>query len=374
MNPLEERLRHRIRTEGPITFADFMSAALYDPQCGYYAAGPPRTGWDGHFVTSSELHPLFGELWARFFHRVWVEAGRPSRFRIVEIGPGEGAFAHALLKALPADLAEVSELELIEPFSGPRRRQMRRLEPYGRVHWHSSVAEVERGGWGCVFANEVLDNLPVHLVTAQGGRLRELWVEVRDGFQLVPGEPSSPALAEELARLGIEPAEGEPVEVCLELSSFVADAARCLDQGTLVFVDYGVTVADLGNAPRSTLAAYSAIGADAETLREPGTRDVTAHVVWDALLAAVRDEGWEPAGPVAQGDFLRALGLAELERATALEHRRALARGDGRAAVRALSRRGAAGALTSPAGLGALGVCLGTRGLRRAVASLNRGP
>ena len=50
---LAERLRDRIRREGPISFADFMEAALYDPDAGYYSRGrlDPMRDEDGWFAT-----------------------------------------------------------------------------------------------------------------------------------------------------------------------------------------------------------------------------------------------------------------------------------------------------------------------------------
>ena len=53
MTRLQRRLRERILADGPITFAEFMGSALYDPEDGYYSGGP-RSGWDGCFVTSPE--------------------------------------------------------------------------------------------------------------------------------------------------------------------------------------------------------------------------------------------------------------------------------------------------------------------------------
>ena len=41
---LKDRLVERIRARGPMTFADFMDAALYDPQDGYYTAHPSGYG------------------------------------------------------------------------------------------------------------------------------------------------------------------------------------------------------------------------------------------------------------------------------------------------------------------------------------------
>jgi len=62
---LAERLAARIRTHGPIPAGEFVEAALYDPDDGFYAArGSPGTS-RGDFVTAPELGPLFGAVLAR---------------------------------------------------------------------------------------------------------------------------------------------------------------------------------------------------------------------------------------------------------------------------------------------------------------------
>ncbi|MGH2729464.1 MAG: class I SAM-dependent methyltransferase, partial [Actinomycetota bacterium] len=90
---LVDLVRERVRADGPMTFADYMSLALYDPDFGYYASGAERTGWRGHFLTSSELDPAWAALWARGFEQIWDGCGRPDHFTLVEVGPGEGTFA-----------------------------------------------------------------------------------------------------------------------------------------------------------------------------------------------------------------------------------------------------------------------------------------
>src|SRR5918999_489992 len=97
---LLEFLRERIRAHGPMPFAAYMSHVLYHPRHGYYAAGPERSGWRGHFLTSPELDPSFGALWAHAFEEIWDACGRPPEFTIVEIGPGEAGFARGVLGAV----------------------------------------------------------------------------------------------------------------------------------------------------------------------------------------------------------------------------------------------------------------------------------
>ena len=77
MSRLGDRLRARIAAEGPITFAAFMEAALYDPDDGFYARGP-RIGRGGAFATVPTLVPLFAEALAADLRARWRGA-RPPR-------------------------------------------------------------------------------------------------------------------------------------------------------------------------------------------------------------------------------------------------------------------------------------------------------
>src|SRR3982075_229417 len=47
---LAERIVARIRTRGPITFADYMETALFDPEDGYYTTRA-SLGFEGDYVT-----------------------------------------------------------------------------------------------------------------------------------------------------------------------------------------------------------------------------------------------------------------------------------------------------------------------------------
>src|SRR5215467_1078175 len=89
-------IRDEIAQAGPMTFARFMALALYHPSLGYYAGGGrgrEPIGWEGDYVTSGDLHPLWGWCIARQLHQVWELLDRPARFDVVEPGAGRGLLA-----------------------------------------------------------------------------------------------------------------------------------------------------------------------------------------------------------------------------------------------------------------------------------------
>ena len=66
MTSLKAKLVQRILADGPIPFEEFMAAALYDPEGGFFTSKSLRSVKSGDFLTSPEVSPLFGETLARF--------------------------------------------------------------------------------------------------------------------------------------------------------------------------------------------------------------------------------------------------------------------------------------------------------------------
>jgi SAM-dependent MidA family methyltransferase len=361
---LQRLLLDRLAKHGPMPFAAFMQLALYHPQHGYYASARPRTGWAGDFVTSPELDPAFGELWARGFEQIWSRCGRPEHFEVVEVGPGEGSFAQAVLQAAAGDFAEALSYRLVERQPPVQERQHALLARFDRVWWSDSIVDVPPVEFGVLFANEVLDNLPVHLVENESGRLHEVCVVEKNGslaFALLP--PSSPELERFLERSEVSVPDGHRMEVSLATESFMARAAALVGRGAVVIVDYGDEAARLARRPRGSLACYSPAGADDDPLAAPGEKDITVHVNWTALRAAGRRAGLEMTGPVEQREVLLALGLEALDLSLQEGGRDALSRKEGAAAVALLSRRQALRVLVDRGGLGSLGVLVGSKGI-----------
>lgn len=375
MTDLERILHERISRDGPLPFGAFMQLALYHPRLGYYSRGRERTGWRGHFLTSPELDPAYGELWARAFAKVWFACGSPPSFEVVEVGPGEGGFAHAVLSSAGGAFAAALRYRLVERVPAVAERQRERLSAF-EVSWSASITEVPAAEHGVVFANEVLDNLPVHLVERRDGRILEVCV-VSSGGRLAETlrPPAGPELEDWLARAGAEVREGHRFEVAMAAESFVRRCAAAVGTGALVFVDYGADSAGLAERPRGTLVAYGAGGPSDDVLARPGEQDVTAHANWTIVRTVCAELGWDVTGPLPQRDLLLDLGARDLDAELRRLHSEAAAERRGAEAVRALSRRSALGALLDPGGLGGLGVMIATKGIEPAsLASAVRNP
>jgi SAM-dependent MidA family methyltransferase len=350
LTELEGMLWRRVDEGGPLTFRDFMELALYHPQHGYYSSGVVRTGRAGHFMTSAELDPSFGELWARAIEQTWELCGRPARMNVVEIGGGEGGFAEAVLASAQVPLSYA----LVERVGEVERRQRERLGSLDNVSWVQSLDEVAPGSAHFVIAVEVLDNLPVHVIERAAGSLREIYIG--PGLQETPGVLSDQSLERCCEHL----LEGARCEVGRDAIRMAERLARLVERGLVCIIDYGYK-----GPARNTLVAYSSAGADDDALTAPGEHDLTAHVAWDPIVAALREQELDVYGPHLQAEVLRSLGAAELDRGLRTSHDAALAEGRGAEALRALSRRQALRALLDEAGLGGLQVLIAGRGVER---------
>ncbi|MEO7230736.1 MAG: SAM-dependent methyltransferase, partial [Candidatus Limnocylindrales bacterium] len=169
---------------------------------------------------------------------------------------------------------------------------------------------------GLVLANEVLDALPIHQVRgAAAGNLIERFVELGadHSFRFTDGPPSTPGLADRLARAEVKLAPGQVAEVCLALDGWVAEAAAGLSRGLLLAIDYGHPAAALYAATRgSLLRAYVHHRVHDDPFANIGRQDLTAHVDLTAVESAAARAGLAHLGTTTQAEFLAGLGVGDL--------------------------------------------------------------
>jgi SAM-dependent MidA family methyltransferase len=313
-------IAERIRRQGPLTAAGFMELALYAPGVGYYARAAQRSGRTGDFFTSVDLGPVFGALLADRFAGFWHELGDGgpalARIDLVEAAAGNGRLTRDILdeaaRRHPAFYQAVS-VHLVER-SADARAAHRAVLAAHLPRLASSGDALPDGVEGIIFANELLDAFPVHLVEMGGDGLREIYVDL-DGERLVerPGPPSTPALAAYLVEDGVTLAAGARAELNLAAVEWVAGAAARLRRGRLVLIDYGYEAAELYSDARAggTLATYCRHLVDAPDdeggpawLAAPGERDLTSHVDVTAIRRAAERAGLETVAITPQTRFL----------------------------------------------------------------------
>ena len=305
---LAERLRELIRARGPITFRDWMEAALYDPAEGYYnRTDLKRWGRGGDYRTSPERSELFAATFARYFAKLYDELHRPQRWSIVEGGGGDGSFARGVLRALAAEFPVVFQAThyFLYDVSADAlsRAQGSLIEFQDRV----SFGELPDLNPGIYFSNELLDAFPVHRLTSEG----ELYVTLAadNTFAWSVGPLSTPRLAEVIRQHSIKLAPGQIIDVNLVIDDWLASVAARLTQGYVITVDYGT------ESFAGTLRAFSRHGFVDDFLAQPGACDITSSVNWTQVKVTGEKHGLQVVEFAWQDKFLLQAGLLEeLER------------------------------------------------------------
>lgn len=261
-----------------------MELALYHPQYGYYISGRERIGKKADYFTSVSVGPLFGKLLAKRFLKFREELGNPPDFEVVEFGGYRGQLREDVLAAAP-DL---------------RYRVIEAGDPLP-----DSII-------GCVFTNEFLDALPVHLVQVKDGTWQEVYVDT--GFQEVLGPLSTPRLAEYLRDLPVQHMEGYRTEVNLRALDWLADVVQRLKRGWIITIDYGYERHEYF-APHhrdGTLLCYHRHAKSANPYANIGEQDITAHVEFTSFIEHGKKLGLEPVVFTDQSHYLLQIGESEI--------------------------------------------------------------
>jgi SAM-dependent MidA family methyltransferase len=343
---LAERLRQRIEEAGPITFAEFMEAALYDPVDGFYSH--PPVGEAGHFVTSPHVSPVFGILVARQVEEFWELLERPDPFMVIEVGAGDGTLAGQILESLSAETRSATHYLAVE-----RAEAARDAITTSGIEALSGLADVQPGQIGCVLANELIDNVPFNRIRRAANGMVELYVaREAEAFVLVEGPLSSPDLAPLTPDL---PPDAEWI-IRPGAAEFVDDARRAIHRGYIWTADYA-----LGDPSQAvSVHGYRSQSLDREVLTDPGSKDITAGVDFQWLRRHALTSGLTVWGPVSQREALLALGFRDLDRRAQARQQEAIAARRGIDAMRIYSNRTRANMLVAKGGLGDFKVlCLG---------------
>jgi SAM-dependent MidA family methyltransferase len=319
---LAARLRERITIAGPLSFRDWMTAALYDAQDGYYCrTDRVRWGREGDYRTSPERSAMFAATFARYFARLHEELGSPAEWTITELGAGNGAFACGVLETLrsffPAVFAATA-YSIDEVSRTARTQAQERLVQFADRVSFRPLSETKVTA-GVIFSNELLDAFPVHRVIYKDHRLLEFFVAVNAAgnftwLQREPGSELSARFEKYFKHHKVQLSEGQIAEVNLEVENWFASIAENLRRGYLITVDYGASAADLYSVktrPEGSLRGFQRHEFVTDLLARPGERDLTTTVNWSQVLEAGSRYGFEVREFEQQNKFLLSAGILE---------------------------------------------------------------
>jgi SAM-dependent MidA family methyltransferase len=262
-----------------------------------------------------------------------------SDFDLVEAGAGNGRLSADILRAVRGHHPELYphvRLHLVEASAAARGAQLATLGDV-RDRLSSASGSLPESFEGVLVANELLDAFPVHQVVMREDGLKEIYVAPGDrgpdraALRTIERPLSTSALQEYIDRLGVALEPGWRAEINLRAVDWIREAARRLQRGFIILIDYGHEARELYSASHAqgTLTTFSGHRADvaqgaAPWLEHPGEQDITAHVDFTSVRAAAEAAGLTTIAFLDQTYFVLGLvsawnGAVLAERARALK-------------------------------------------------------
>lgn len=325
---VQTMIQDQIRAAGGwISFEKFMNLALYTPGLGYYTSGATKLGSAGDFVTAPEISSLFGHTLAQQVMQIVRQINRAD---ILEFGAGSGRLALDLLLELEK-LGSLPGKYFILEVSAELRQRQQMLFTQKAPHLVNLLEWLEQLPTqfsGVILANEVLDAMPVHIVSWHDNATFERGVTWQN-HQFVWQDRSihNAELLHAVSQLTPQINPDNDLnysyvsEINLAATYFMHSLANTLQQGIILLIDYGFGCSEYYHPQRNqgTLMCHYRHHAHDDPFFLPSLQDITSHVNFSAVTQAAEDAGLLLAGYTTQAHFLINCGITEILAQTPVE-------------------------------------------------------
>jgi len=288
-----------------------MQTVLYGPGIGYYVGGSRKLGAAGDFVTAPEMTPLYAQALA---DPIAAILDRSDSRDVLELGAGSGALAADLLDTLADRGASPARYRILEVSPELRERQRARMTARTShdgvaIEWLDRIPDEIHGA---VVMNEVLDAIPVHVVSRTDGHWFERGVAWHEELQWEDRALAAGTLLD-LAQARFPAGGNYTSELNPDAEALVETLARRTASGAILIVDYGFPQAEFYHPQRDagTLMGHYRHRAHADPFLWPGLSDLTAHVDFTAMALAGERGDLAVAGYGPLAAFLLASGILE---------------------------------------------------------------
>tara|TARA_Y100000590_G_scaffold221023_1_gene250141 strand:- start:782 stop:1846 length:1065 start_codon:yes stop_codon:yes gene_type:complete len=291
----------------------FINIALYEKKFGYYMKNNPF-GKEGDFVTSPLISNLFGEMLAVWCVAFWEHIGRPNKFLLVELGPGDGSLCQNLIKTFKQfeDFYNSLNINLLEISDKLKTIQKAKINNK-KVKWIKKIDEINSGP--VIFlGNEFFDALPIKQIYRKKKLFFEKYVTLSSDKKKIKflHKKANYNLIKNIQNLNLI-SSGNTIEYPIEALKFLKIIAKKINKfdGGLLTFDYGYTIKKNQNTLQS-IKKHRYIN-----LRfEPGYSDITSHINFKLFHKILSNNNLDVKKAVNQSEFLKKIGI--LERANIL--------------------------------------------------------
>ncbi len=285
----------------------FFENVLYDKKDGYYSSNIPF-GKTGDFLTAPGISNLFSEIIGIWFISTWNILGRPKKFNIVELGPGDGSLSKILLKTFKKfpKFYEASNIFLYEKSNLLMSLQKKNINNL-KVKWIKNFSSIKKGPV-IFFGNEFFDAIPIKQFYCKKNILLEKYYSLNkknkiDEFYKKASDKDIMQIKKfrilknlkfiEFPKLGL-----------VELNKIIKKISKL--KGGLLLIDYGYLV------PKNKNTLQSLIKHKRNNLLDNlGKADVTSLVNFNLLSEYFVNKNLKVKKIVTQKFFLEKMGIIE---------------------------------------------------------------
>jgi SAM-dependent MidA family methyltransferase len=280
-----------------ISYKELMEILLYDRSQGFYTK---HLELGQHFSTRPiEFSPDYGHAFARKIARfVKIFDLSSPTLDFVALGDGNGIFLQDILKGLvkehPALYKRFRKIsvELVPRFTGAQKAILGKFGVNILTGSAVDLPFLPGSISGIVYANELIDQLPVNKVINRKGTLKERYLAFKgDRLTEIDGELSSSGLKEYFEITGEKPRSGRTCMVNLGALKLLENLSKIMRRGLIIFFDYN------SQSPSLHGVTHTRFGGKAHLIPQNFEfaigRDVTTDVDFEALKRIAKHFGFK---------------------------------------------------------------------------------
>ena len=285
----------------------FFHNVLYDKKIGYYSTKQPF-GKKGDFITAPKVSNLFSEIIAIWIISAWEIFGKPKKFNIIELGPGDGTLTKILLKVFERfpDFNLAKKIYLYEKSSLLKNLQKKNIKT-NQIKWVNNFKNINDGP-AIFFGNQFFDAIPIKQFKNEKGLIFEKYYTLDKNNKI--NETFKKASKQDATDINSYKSLKNlrfiefPKYGFREIKKIIKKISKI--KGCLLMIDYGYLNPKNQNTLQSVMAHKKN-----NFLHNLGKADITSHVNFKLLNEFFLKNNIKVKKIVSQQKFLKNMGIIE---------------------------------------------------------------